>query len=441
MAISPARTAAFDNLLLIHSGRGHSSALLAESAGSLDRKDRALCHELTLGTLRNQMLLDARLVRLSKRPLTSLDPEILISLRLGLYQLGFLDRVPAHAAINDSVELVARARKVSAKAFVNGVLRASTRSKIDLEFDDPTEKLSVTGSHPRWLLDRWIDRFGFEAARRIVSHNNAGAVTEFRFTRRFDRLPKGQKLDLMKIAESRSVPGAIGGRVFKVTENNERLRELFEEGFIYFQDEGSVVVADSLDVSPGNAVLDVCAAPGGKTTQIARTTDPDLGILVGCDVSEGRTKVLKEMCSRQDADFVDIVMLDAEHPLPFDESAFDKVLVDAPCTGTGTIAQNPEIRYRLVEEDLARFPEKQLVILSSASKAVKSGGTLIYSTCSLETEENDGVVDRFLSLNPVFRPERPFVPIGLMDGSFKARILPQKGASAGFFIAGFRRTG
>lgn len=439
MPVSPARAKAYEILLRVEKEGSYSSVLLADIPASLDEKDRSLCHELVLGTLRRRMLLDRVISGLSSKSLKKLDLEVLTALRIGLYQLSFLDRVPDHAAVNDSVSLTVMAGKRSARGFVNAILRKFTRDPVMPAEGDPVEQLSVSGSHPKWLLERWIGRFGIEETTRLVEFNNAAPPQYLRFTRRFDLLPESERESVLEIVQSVSEPAGLTNGVFRLKENDKRIREFFESGLVYFQDLGSVVVADSVGAGPADSVLDLCAAPGSKTSRIAMDVDPEKGMIVACDIHLSRLRNLEENCRRQNADRVDLTMCDAESELPFAAAAFDRVLVDAPCTGTGTIAQNPEIRYRVSQNDISELPRKQLAILINASKAVKPGGTLFYSTCSLEPEENSIVADEFLGRSPDFEAARPSVPGSLLDHLQRAELLPQKHATSGFFIAAFKR--
>ncbi|REJ78360.1 MAG: 16S rRNA (cytosine(967)-C(5))-methyltransferase RsmB [Acidobacteria bacterium] len=439
MPISPSRTAAFDILLAVENESKDSSSLLAERADELDEKDRGLCHEIVLGTLRRQMFLDAVLNSHSKKPLSKLDTEVLVSLRMGLYQLRYLDRIPDHAAVSDSVSLAVRAGKRSAKGFVNGILRSAIRSRTDLGFVDEIEELAVRESHPRWLVERWIGRFGIANTRSLLAFNNRAPSSEFRFTRKFDQLDGKEQERISRVISALAVRSDLADGSFRAVSADNYLRKAFQSGLIYYQDQGSKVVADSIDTQPADKVLDLCAAPGSKTTQIARKVDPLAGSVTACDVSERRIQVLEENCLRQGAEFVSFVRLNAESRLPFANSSFDKVLVDAPCTGTGTIAQNPEIRYRVRPEDLPLMAAKQLSILENASKTVKPGGTLIYSTCSLEGEENDSVAEEFLGNNDEYEVEGLRLPQVLSNGKSGVSLTPQEHSTSGFFIAGFRR--
>jgi 16S rRNA (cytosine967-C5)-methyltransferase len=437
MKISPARTAAFDVLIKIETEKAFSSVLLAAFEENLSVRDRGLCHELVLGVLRRQIYLDKILDFFAggKR----LDAAVRVALRIGLYQVLFLDKVPHHSAINESVNLVQRAKKTSAKGFVNALLRRATREEIGLKVLSEIERVSVETSHPEWLLEKWSAEFGWDEAVRLGEANNEIPNAAFRFTGKFKRGDRGEG-----IRESDFVEGCfIAERV------DGWLKSAADRGEIYFQDEASQMVAAAVRLNPGGGFLDVCAAPGSKTTMIANRLATLEGTLPNRRVSAfkfvagdsywSRVAFLKENCIRQGVGFVNIVQYDAEHSLPFAYEVFDSVLVDAPCTGTGTIRHNPEIRYFLRPEDFAELQGKQLRILKNASKLVTRGGTLIYSTCSLEKEENEDVCEAFLAENEEFGLVKPDLRDRFLTERGFARTYPQRDEMDGFFVAEFRR--
>ena len=428
MKISPARTAAFEILNKIETKRAFSSDLLAEYERDLSVKDRGLCHELTLGVLRRQIYLDGVIDHLSK--VKKLDVAVRIAIRIGLYQILFLDKIPIHAAVNESVNLVQKAKKSSAKSFVNAILRRATLESISLVFADATDRLSVESSHPRWLIEKWVEEFGFDDAVKIANTNNTVPLTAFRSTR--GDLP----LLNLDLKTSQFVDGC-----FIVEWQNEQLRSLAASGDVYLQDEASQMVASSIGVSDGDRILDVCAAPGGKTTIIAKHASTRHVLIAAGDLRGRRIDLLKQNCEQQDVGFVNIVQYDAEKALPFPDEYFDLVLVDAPCSGTGTIRHNPEIRYFLLPDDFDALAVKQLKILKNASKLVKSGGTLVYSTCSLELEENESVCERFLGKSADFEKIRTGLHEKFETPDGFARTFPHRDAMDGFFVAGFRRVG
>ena len=419
MKIAPARLAVFQILTKIETEKAFSSVLLPVFEEKLDVKDRALCHELTLGVLRRQIFLDRIIEKLTGGK--KLDAVVKIILRIALYQLNFLDKIPAHAAINDAVNLTQRAKKTSAKGFVNAILRRFTREKIELKFSDEIEKLAVETSHPRWLIEKWSRDFGFDETARLAAANNETPRLAFR--------PTAKTTDAIK----KSLENAD-------LENEKKyLFELAENGKIYFQDEGSQMVGRAVDLREGESFLDVCAAPGSKTTQMSNFKSQISNLIVAGDLHWHRVKVLQENCRRQGVGSVDILQYDAEKALPFADESFDVVLLDAPCSGTGTIRHNPEIRYFLREKDFGEISGKQLGILRGASKLVKRGGRIIYSTCSLEKEENEEVIIRFLDEESDFRRITPKVPEKFLTGEGFARTFPQRDQMDGFFIAVFEK--
>jgi len=433
MKISPARTAAYDILLKIEKEKAFSSVLLPAYEENLSASDRGLCHEFVLGVVRRQMLLDRYIDELVDE--RKLDIDVRVILRLGLFQLIRLDRVPSHAAVDESVKLTVRAKKTSAKGLVNAVLRKASRGLSQLHFVDELERASVETSHPRWLLERWTEQFGRTSAVELAQANNQPAPLTFR------RTPIGGELDLgRRYQQSQLVPGC-----FIADSYDSDLRELANGNKIYFQDEVSQMVAQAVPVPlKKSKVLDVCASPGGKTTLIAaaaveRARSQEAILIFAGDRTRRRTELLRKTCIDQDQAFINVLQYDATVELPFVESTFDSVLVDAPCSGTGTIRHNPEIRYFVEPSDFRAFQETQLVILKNASKHVKSGGTLLYSTCSLECEENEEVCRSFLLDNTEFELQKPIVPAEFVTGDGFARTYPHRDRIDGFFIAAFVR--
>ncbi|CAN5216214.1 16S rRNA (cytosine(967)-C(5))-methyltransferase RsmB [soil metagenome] len=429
MKISPARVAAFDVLLEIERKKAFSSGLLPVAEDELSLEDRGLCHELVLGTLRKQIYLDRLISAVTKN--RKIDDEVRIALRLAIYQIRFLDRIPFHSAVNESVNLVHRAKKTSAKPFVNAILRRLLREPTEIEFSDDLDRLSVETSHPRWLLEKWAVDFGLDDAERIANANNIVPLAAFRV---IDGDPV-LKEEVEKFARrSENVDGCYLADV-----REHRLGSLGREGRIYFQDEASQLVANSIEIGDRRSIFDVCASPGGKTGILARHASAKAGIVIAGDISSPRVDLLKESLSRQDVNLHGIVQYDATVHLPFVERSFDHVLVDAPCSGTGTIRHNPELRYFVKPDDLSSFAHKQLSILISASEMVRPGGQIVYSTCSLEIEENEDVCKKFLGLSDDFEAVASKVSsVFLTDDGF-ARTRPDRDGMDGFFIACFRR--
>ncbi len=429
MKISPARVAAFDVLLEIEKEKGFSSGLLPMAEDELSLEDRGLCHELVLGTLRKQIYLDRIISAVTKD--RKIDDEVRIALRMAIYQIEFLDRIPSHSAVNESVNLVHRAKKTSAKPFVNAILRRLLREPTAIEFSDDMDRLSVETSHPRWLLEKWAVDFGSADAEKIAKANNIVPLAAFRV---IDDDPVLRE-EIEKFARrSEYVDGCYLADV-----REHKLVSLGREGRIYFQDEASQMVASSIEIGDRQSILDVCASPGGKTGILARNASEKTGMVIAGDISRRRVELLKESLSWQDISLHCIVQYDAAVQMPFVERIFDHVLVDAPCSGTGTIRHNPELRYFVKPDDLSSFAEKQLSILISASEMVRPGGQLVYSTCSLEIEENEDVCKKFLGLSEDFEAVAPKIPSVFLTSDGFARTRPDRDGMDGFFIACFRR--
>lgn len=426
MKISPARVAAFEILLRIEGYNAYSSILLPKYESDLGEKDRALCHNLVLGVLRRKLYLDAVIAQLSAGK--KLDLEVAIALRIGLFQILFLDKIPDYSAVTESVNLVQRARKTSAKSFVNALLRRASSERIELSFEDDLEKISIETSHPRWLIKKWIDQFGIEAATAIAQADNEIPTQAFRIT------AKGKRNGI-KVGESARKSEFVEG-CYVTDAANAELRRRAESGDLYFQNEASQIVAAAVEIPLGGKFLDVCAAPGSKTTMIAdRYSSP----IIGGDVHQSRVRLLRQNCDLQGVANVNIALYDAQNALPFADKGFGSVLVDAPCSGTGTIRNNPEIRYFVRPEDFDELHRKQLAILVEASKTVERGGELVYSTCSLEREENEEVITSFLRSNEEFQAEPPDVDERFLTREGFARTFPHRDGMDGFFIAKLRR--
>lgn len=428
MKISPARTAAYDILFRIETEQAFSSPLLAKYESELSPSDRGLCHEITLGVLRSQIHLDRVIDVLTSGK--SIDIEVRISLRLAMYQIDQLDRVPDHAAINESVNLVQRAKKTSAKGFVNAVLRRLVRQPVELQYIDPLDRLSVETSHPRLLLEKWIDEFGTANAEAFARSNNEAPAIAFRVIGEVD----DSLGELLRCShQSRWVEGC-----YLTDRYSSKLLKLAEKKQIYLQDESSQMVANAIRVNDGGRILDVCASPGGKVTLIA-ARNLFSGVIAAGDLHWHRVAYLRTNCAQVVGEKVSVLQYNAESGLPFAEECFDSVLVDAPCSGTGTIRHNPELRYRLRSRDIQELRSKQLSILKNASKLVRPGGTLVYSTCSVELEENEEVCNSFLRGAKEFKKIRPNVDDHFVTGEGFARTWPQRDGMDGFFIAAFQR--
>jgi 16S rRNA (cytosine967-C5)-methyltransferase len=397
MPVSPARAAAFDILLRVERESSYASELLHSSAYErLSTADHGLATELVMGVLRWRSRLDAAIATASAQPLAKLDIEILIALRLAVYQFGWLDRVPKSAAVNESVELVKRARKRSAAPFVNAVLRklASAAQVVSETRAASPDVLAREYAHPLWMVERWGREYGATAAGQVCKYDQEVPATTIRI-----RAPEAEaQLRQEGITLS---PGGLLASARHVVAGDITKAKALREGQVVIQDEGSQLVAKLIgsDVpDEGRSILDCCAAPGGKTLAIA-DQNPNSSI-TAVELHPHRARLLQKLLHPH-ASRIQIVNADAQH-LPV-SSRFDRVLADVPCSGTGTLARNPEIKWRLTFDDFGELAQRQLAILRSALAQVAPGGRLIYSTCSLEREENEDVIAQALAENSAFR--------------------------------------
>lgn len=402
--ISAARKAAFQILLAVERGKAHADDLLrGKAVSALAPVDRHLATTLVLGVLRWQIHLDHELRPLLKRPGAKLDPEVLIALRLGAFQLLHLDRVPAHAAIGESVELAKQAGQRFASGMVNALLRKLASSHKDaaasmralVSDGEISEGGLVLGyAHPSWMVERWASFYGLEAARAICEHGQSQPSLTVRVT------SPDVEAELVQ-AGIQLAPGELLTSARTVVSGDVTATAAFQAGRVRFQDEGSQLIAEIAAYASDHlnqeaaSVLDTCAAPGGKTLILAER-NPEARI-VACEASPQRLAELRKrlavLANRVECRLADATTL-------AEDSLFDLALVDVPCSGTGTLGRNPEIRHRLRPDDFARHAERQRAILRGALRAVRTGGRVVYSTCSLEPEENEQVIAAVLAESP-----------------------------------------
>jgi 16S rRNA (cytosine967-C5)-methyltransferase len=440
--IAPARLAAYEVLRAVGAGRADLPSALARSRAALpDERDRALAAEIATGTLRWQGAFDTIIAAYASRPIERLDAEVVFILRLTLFQLLHLDRVPASAAVNDAVQLVRKSGKSSAAAFTNAVLRRASRERKRLplperrpgDADAELDYLEKSLSHPRWLVERWRTRHGFEAAEAWCRFNNEPA----RLTLRANRLrtSRDELAQLLRQHGVETQPARFAADGLIVAKGNPLLSPLASSGLFAVQDETSQLVGAVAGAAPGEMVLDACAAPGGKTTAMAADMQ-DRGLIVAMDVRPRRVRLLQETLRAAATRSVRVVQANAALPLPF-PAVFDRILIDAPCSGLGTLRRDPDIKWRRSEPQFDELSALQLRILREASQAVKPGGRLIYSTCSSEPDENEAVIGRFLEESPGFEP----VPLELaaapelINDAGHLRTLPFRDGLEAFFAA------
>jgi len=434
-AVTEARGAAADVLTDLRGGELLDSAFDRRTV-KLDPRDRRWTRELVFGMLRQRSWLDALLDDRVRGGLAKLDPDLIDLLRLGAYQLLSMGSVPAYAAIGQTVELTKRRHGIGASKLANAVLRRLDRERDRLAVatpEDPVEALALQHSHPRWLVARWIARWGADETRLLLEANNREAPLVARpyhvVREQLEAMFEGAGVS---VTDAPLVPDSL-----VLTAGVGAMTELgaFKQGLFHLQDPASTLVTRYAAIAPGARVADLCAAPGGKTLELARTA----GTVFAGDASFARLARVRENVRRLDASNVVPFVGDARFPAV---RGMDAVLIDVPCTGTGTFRRHPDARWRLKVSDLAVLPAMQRSILRAASTAVRPGGLLVYSTCSLETEENDAQIESFLSDNPDWRLEPPpegAVPAAVLDAG-RLRVLPQRHGTDGAFAARLRRS-
>lgn len=434
-----ARTAAFRILEDVRSG-AHADRSAAEHLEGLDDRDRGLARELAYGVLRLRGRLDAELARHVDRDLDELDPGVLDWLRLGLYQCRET-RIPEHAAVNESVEGVARTEGRHVTGLVNAVLRSALRAgepeppALDA---DPVGRLTGWGSHPEWLVRRWLDRWPAETVEALVEADNRPPPVTGRVLDGDDRDVESARRALEGTdVEIRALEEWSGG--FRLVEGNpaELLRRVPRA---VIQDPASFSVVDCVGQGLRPPVADLCAAPGTKSLGLA--VRREAGSLQICaDSDRSRLDAVGEAARRVSAD-VSVMAADARRPALRPESV-GTVLLDVPCTGTGTLRRRPGLRWRQGPERLRSLLRLQEDILEGTAPLVESGGLLVYSTCSLEPEENEEQVERFLERHPEFRREEPgegtALPPGVVDARGDMRVLPWSHGTDGAYAARLRR--
>jgi 16S rRNA (cytosine967-C5)-methyltransferase len=437
--VSPARRVAFEILQRVADG-AFSSVLLATKEPELEPADRALCHELVMGVLRRQLWLDHLIRHYSNRKVSDLDLPVRLILRLGLYQLRFLSRIPPSAAVNESVNLATVARVRSAGSFVNAVLRRATREPTydpAASIEDPVDQLGVATSHPRWLIERWSSAFGQAEARAFAEANNEPAPTAFRVVRH--RADASDILQRLIDAGAELTASDVVQDAWRIRRVNQLLLELAAHGQVYLQDEGSQLAATVLDAHANQKILDLCAAPGSKTTQVADIAG-DSSEIVACDLYDHRLNSICAAAALQNLRNIRLLQLDGLQRLPFPEASFDRILLDAPCSGTGTFRRNPEIRWRISAADIEQLAKSQETLLKNAAKVLRRGGRLVYSTCSVEPEENEAVVAKFQAAHPEFQTIDLQVSSSLKTSTGAVRTWPHRTGSDGFFICAMERS-
>lgn len=438
-----ARKAAFKILYAVHQQEAYANVALAKELrqGNLSDVDRRFATELVYGAVKAGATLDWILKKYLSRPLNKVNPVVQDILRLGAYQLRYMDKVPASAACNEAVNLAKKFSNEGAAKFVNGVLRSMVREPEKAAFPEgkgnATLQLSLKSQHPEWLVRRWIKEFGYDEAVKLCEFNNQQAPLSVR-TNTLMTSPSELLLQLTAAGvEAHRSELTEEGFILDKYGSLDSLLPL-QEGHCQVQDESSMLVAHVLDPQPGEKIFDVCSAPGGKTTHIAALMQ-NRGKIVACDIYEHKLQRVMDNAQRLSVQIIEPLLLDArEIGAKFPNEA-DRVLVDAPCSGLGVLRRKPDSRWRKSPELLKELPRLQLEILKSAAKAVKSGGILVYSTCTIAHEENQDVVKAFLQENQDFVLENAGSRLPVPREEAMVQLYPQRDGTDGFFIACMRR--
>ncbi|MCJ7642107.1 MAG: 16S rRNA (cytosine(967)-C(5))-methyltransferase RsmB [Desulfobacterales bacterium] len=402
--------------------------------------DRSFLTELTYGTLRWRGKLDWIIRHFSNVPFEKIETSILHTLRIGLYQILFMSRTPISAAVNESVELAKKFRSQGGASFVNAILRSFIRQKEEMVYpalgDDPALHIAVIQSHPLWLVQRWVDEMGVQGTLKVCVDNNQIAPLTLRANTL--KISRDRLIEALKEKGLEPFPTTYSKEGIEL-KNPPPVSELpsLKEGLYVIQDEASQLVSAILDPKPGEKILDTCAAPGSKTTHMAQRMGNE-GEIFALDLTTDKLRLIEEACLRLNVKNVKVMKGDARRLLPTPgDQKFDRILADVPCSGFGTVRRNPDLKWRKSEEDVRRLSAVQASILSNLSGYLREEGVLVYSTCTIFHEENEDVIERFLSEHSAFEPDRidKVLPENchslITQGCFKT--FPQGEGMDGFF--------
>lgn len=403
------RNTMLDLLLRIEQGSGYSHLLINHEIESkkISGKDKALLTEVVYGTIQRKLTLDyylSNFINVKKKQ----QPWVVMLLRMSIYQMTYLDKVPDHAIIHEAVEIAKKRGHKGVAPFINGVLRNVQRQGVpSLELiKDPVERLSVETSHPIWMVERWVDDYGFELTKEMcennLTHNPLSVRIQLMKITRADAIDELTK-DGFIVEESKLSPQGL-----IIKEGNILYSRLFKEGYLTIQDQGSMLVGEMLDVHAGMFVLDSCSAPGGKVTHLAEKMS-DEGVIKAHDLHAKKVNLIKDKSKQLSLSIIEASQADARQLQDkYDEVSFDRILVDAPCSGLGVLKGKPDIKYNKTEQDLDNLANIQLDILNSLANLLKVDGYLVYSTCTVNHLENEFVIQAFLDNNPNYEIDKAF---------------------------------
>ncbi|WP_078547220.1 16S rRNA (cytosine(967)-C(5))-methyltransferase RsmB [Litchfieldia alkalitelluris] len=439
------REVVIDILVSIEKNQAYSNLLLNKMIQkyNLSSKDTGLLTEIVYGTIQRKEALDFILSSFINNK-KKVEQWVVVLLRMSIYQMVYLDRIPERAVIFEAVEIAKKRGHKGIASMVNGVLRNIQRNGIPSfeEISDPIERLAVETSHPNWLVKRWIEHFGYEEAKKICEINLIPPEQTARVN--LTKTTLDEVLAQLKDKGIEATAGELAPDSIKIGKGNIASSSLFKDGLVTIQDESSMLVGHALGVTKDESILDSCAAPGGKTTHIAELLN-NTGSVTSLDLHEHKVKLIAEQVSRLGLTNVTPQVLDSRTASDqFENESFDKILVDAPCSGFGVIRRKPDIKYSKNENDIYQLKNIQLSILNAVAPLLKKGGILVYSTCTVDKEENEEVVAEFLNQHHNYKLDdelsnrlpckvQPYIKGGTVQ------ILPHYFGSDGFFIASIRK--
>lgn len=428
-----AREAALEVLVRTEQDKSYSNLLLHQTIQKyrLDKADAALATEIAYGTIQRLNTIDYYLERFVSKGMAKLQPWVRSLLRLSFYQMYFLDRIPDHAIVNEAVNIAKKKGHQGISGMVNGVLRNVIRQKDSLQIPaglPAADRIALEHSHPKWLVSRWISQLGEAKTERICEANNTPPHVSIRANT--TKIGRDELVSLLQRNGLQAEPSELApAGVIVKGGGNMALTPWFEQGLFSIQDESSMLVAEAVDPQPGEKVLDCCAAPGGKTMHMAEKMK-DGGEVWACDIHEHKAKLIREQAERLGLKSVRTLTADARKLADhFAEGSFDRILLDAPCSGLGVIRRKPDMKWSKREQELDDICVIQRDLLNEAHKLLRPGGILVYSTCTIEHNENEGMVEAFLRRHPEFE----------WAGPGPLQLYPYEHRSDGFFIAKLRK--
>lgn len=441
MAKFELRKTALEILVRVGEKGGFSNVLIdnAIKKNSFSTKDEGLLTEIIYGTLKRQMTLEFYLAPFIGNK--KVEPWVKWLLYMSVYQMVYLDKVPDHAIIHESVEISKIKGHKGISSFVNGILRNIQRKGLpDVnEIEDPVKRIAIGTSHPEWLINRWVDMYGESITEQMAVSNLEHKPMSVRIQPL--KITRKEAIEQLEEEGYQVVPSSFSNQGLVIEEGNILKSKLFRSGFLTVQDQSSMLVAESMDLKPGFTVLDACSAPGGKTTHIAEKMN-NQGEIFAYDLHAKKINLVREKAEELNLSIIKAEQADARNLPDFHrKEKFDRILLDAPCSGLGVLRGKPDIKYNKHEKDIEALAGIQLELLNSVSSLLKKGGKLVYSTCTVDKQENERLIEKFITEHPDFRVEREFIEelpkkVQQSEGAGKwgLQLFPHQFGTDGFFL-------